>query len=61
MVEQGYETTVNQRYVDFYYAMKLRVVSHSKRMESRKIRDVNGQNRSDSFSPHSPKILFEND
>lgn len=61
LAEQGYETSVDQHHADFYYVMRLRVISDSERIESKLIRDVNGQNGNDSFSPHSPKILFEND
>ncbi len=58
LVEQGYETSVDQHQADFYYVMKLRVTSNSECIESKKIRDVNGQNGNDSFSPHSPKVIM---
>lgn len=57
LIELGYKTTIDKHHADFYYAVRLRVVSNSERMESKLIREVNEKNSNDSFSPHSPKVL----
>jgi len=58
LIEQGYKTTIDKHHADFYYAMRLRVVSNSECMETKLIKEVNEQNSNDSFSPHSPKVLL---
>lgn len=57
LVDQGYETSVDQHHADFYYVMNIRVIRCLERIESKQVREINGQNGNDSFSPHSPKII----
>ena len=57
LIEQGYETTLDQHNADFYFVMRVRVESNSTQKELRQMSDVDGQNGNDSFSPHSPKII----
>ena len=54
---QGYLTSVEEHYADFYYVMKVRVINDSEFVVSMNKENVNGQNGNDSFSPHSPKII----
>ena len=57
LVNQGYETTIDEHHADFYFVMKIKVESNSMQKELRQMSDVDGQNGNNSFSPHSPKII----
>lgn len=53
----GYQTDETQHHAEFYYSMKVKVISDIISKVSLKISDVNTVNGNDSFSPHSPKVL----
>lgn len=48
-----------ERSVDFYYVLKLEIVSSTKPKISCKNSDLNGVNGNDTFSRHSPKVMNE--
>ena len=55
--DQGFSTTVDKHHADFYYVMRVKVVNNSLPRESRSVKEINGINGNDSFSPHSPKVI----
>ncbi|MDY4743420.1 MAG: hypothetical protein SO361_10040, partial [Lachnospira sp.] len=48
-----------ERSADFYYVLKVEIVSCSEPKICCKSSDLNGVNGNDTFSPHSPKIVTE--
>ena len=48
-----------ERSADFYYILKVEIVSCTEPKISCKNRDLNGVNGNDTFSPHSPKVVNE--
>lgn len=48
-----------ERSADFYYILKVEIVSCTEPKISCKNRDLNGVNGNDTFSPHSPKVVTE--
>ena len=54
----GYETYEGKHHADFYYVLKVVVENELFSRDEIKISDVNSQNGNDTFSPHSPKVLF---
>lgn len=48
-----------ERSADFYYILKVEIVSCTEPIISCKNRDLNGVNGNDTFSPHSPKVVTE--
>lgn len=56
--EQGFNTSEEKHHADFYYVLKLKVESDDFSLDELKISDVNLQNGNDTFSPHSPKVLY---
>lgn len=54
----GYDTDKNSHHADFYYVLKVRVETEDNPREEYKITEVNNQNGNDTFSPHSPKVMF---
>jgi len=56
---QGYLTNEDDHNADFYYALKVRVIDDIFPYLERATIDVNTENGNDSFSPHSPKIIFQ--
>ena len=53
----GYKTEEKKHHADFYYVMKVKVISNTTSIVSLKTTEVNAINGNDSFSPHSPKVL----
>lgn len=58
--KQGYDTKEEEHGADFYYVLKLKVSNTSYYSEKISLTDVNAQNGNDTFSPHSPKIIYIN-
>lgn len=54
----GFETDENSHHADFYYVLKVKVETEDYQCEEIKITEVNYQNGNDTFSPHSPKVMF---
>ena len=54
----GYDTDEDKHSADFYYILKVKVEAEVCRPEVLKITEVNNQNGNDTFSPHSPKVMF---
>lgn len=54
----GFETDENRHHADFYYVLKVRVEAEDYQREKMKISEVNNKNGNDTFSPHSPKVMF---
>ena len=48
-----------ERSADFYYVLKVEIVSCTEPKISCKNSDLNGVNGNDTFSPHSPKVMNE--
>lgn len=48
-----------ERIADFYYVLKVKIVSCTEPKISCKNSDLNGVNGNDTFSPHSPKVVTE--
>jgi predicted component of viral defense system (DUF524 family) len=55
--KEGYETDEKRHHADYYYVMRVKVISESGSTVSLKKEDVNSVNSNDSFSPHSPKVI----
>lgn len=55
--KQGFITTEDNHSADFYYVLKLKVVDDSCEEKELSVKEVDGQNGNDSYSPHSPKIV----
>ena len=58
LCDLGYITDEEKHYADFYYVLKVKVEDEGYLHDELKISDVNMQNGNDTFSPHSPKVLF---
>ena len=56
--EIGFETTEDEHDADFYYILKVKVEDDHYPEEELKVSEVNSKNGNDTFSPHSPKILY---
>ena len=56
--DMGFETDENSHHADFYYVLKVKVEIEDYQREEIKITEVNNQNGNDTFSPHSPKVMF---
>lgn len=54
----GFETDENRHHADFYYVLKVKVEAEDYQCEKMKISEVNNKNGNDTFSPHSPKVMF---
>lgn len=54
----GFDTDEESHYADFYYVLKVKVEAENYQREEFKITVVNSQNGNDTFSPHSPKVMF---
>ena len=54
----GFETDENRHHADFYYVLKVKVEAEDYQREKMKISEVNNKNGNDTFSPHSPKVMF---
>lgn len=54
---QGCHTTASQHHAEYYYTMKVRVISTEAGDFSLNPSEVDAQNGNDSFSPYSPKVL----
>ena len=48
-----------ERSADFYYVLKVEIVSSNCSKISCSTGDMNGVNGNDTFSPHSPKVVTE--
>ncbi len=48
-----------ERTADFYYVLKVEIISCKESKTSCKNSDLNGVNGNDTFSPHSPKVVTE--
>ena len=48
-----------ERTADFYYVLKVEIVSCTEPRISWKNTELNGLNGNDTFSPHSPKVVTE--
>lgn len=59
LAEYGYHTTVEKHSADFYYVFKVRVVDDKYPRVEVKTSEINSVNGNDSFSPHSPKVIFQ--
>lgn len=51
-------TDEDSHHADFYYVLKVKVEAENYQREEFKITVVNNQNGNDTFSPHSPKVMF---
>lgn len=49
----------DDRSADFYYVLKVEIISGNGTKISCKTENLNGVNRNDTFSPHSPKVVAE--
>ena len=54
----GYETNESSHNADFYYVLKVTVENEAFSANELQLTHVNSQNGNDTFSPHSPKVLF---
>ena len=54
----GFETDENRHHADFYYVLKVKVEAEDYQREKMKISEVNNKNGNDTFSSHSPKVMF---
>lgn len=57
LVEQGYHTSQTDHHADFYYVMKVKVISNAGSVMRFGVSDINSLNGNDSFSLHSPKVV----
>ena len=60
MLEQEGQTDAGAHHADFYYVFRVHVLPKSVPFEQIKRSAVNSVNGNDSFSPHSPKVIFIN-
>lgn len=58
LLSMGFATDEDSHQADFYYVLKVKVEAEDYRREEFKITEVNNQNGNDTFSPHSPKVMF---
>ena len=58
LCKYGYETSEAKHSADFYYVLKVTVENESFSKDEIRISEVNSQNSNDTFSPHSPKVVF---
>ena len=58
MTESG-SNDDKERSTDFYYVLKVKIVSCTEPKISCNNSDLNGVNGNDTFSPHSPKVVTE--
>ena len=56
--EMKIETNESKHNADFYYVLRIKVENDEYPLEEINAKKVNMQNGNDTFSPHSPKILF---
>ena len=54
----GFDTDEDSHHADFYYVLKVKVEAENYQREEFKITVVNNQNGNDTFSTHSPKVMF---
>lgn len=54
----GVGTDEDSHHADFYYVLKVKVEAEDYRRAEFNITEVNNQNGNDTFSPHSPKVMF---
>lgn len=55
---KGYNTNEAKHHADFYYVLSVRVEDDAYLQEDIKISEINAQNGNDTFSPHSPKVVY---
>lgn len=58
--EMNIETDESKHNADFYYVLRIKVENDEYPLEEMNAKYVNMQNGNDTFSPHSPKVLFLN-
>ncbi len=58
LCDMGFSTDENSHHADFYYVLKVKVEAEDCQTNELTIPEVNNQNGNDTFSPHSPKVLF---
>ena len=56
--KSGFDTGEEKHHADFYYVLKVSVEDVSIKDKEMGITEVNSQNGNDTFSPHSPKVLY---
>lgn len=56
--EQGYNTDEKRHHADFYYALTVSVLEDNWSNDEMKVSEINGLNGNDTFSPHSPKVIY---
>lgn len=56
--EIGFETTEDEHNADFYYVLKVKVEDDQYLGEELKVSDVDSANGNNTFSQHSPKVLY---
>lgn len=56
---EGGSNDGKERSADFYYVLKVEIVSSTEPNISCKNSDLNGVNGNDTFSPHLPKVVNE--
>lgn len=54
----GFDTSEEKHHADFYYVLRVKVENDQYSKDELRISDVNSKNGNDTFSPHSPKVLF---
>lgn len=56
---QGIDTSEEKHHADFYYVLSVIVLDDKCEGKIINISDVNAENGNDTFSPHSPKLIYE--
>lgn len=56
--KMGYNTDETRHHADFYFVLTVRVEDDSYSYDEYNISEINSQNGNDTFSPHSPKVIF---
>lgn len=59
--ELGYDTNEQKHHADFYYMLRVRVIDDEYKVDEPKTSYIDSINGNDTFSPHSPKVIFMND
>lgn len=58
LCDMGFDTDEEEHFADFYYVLTVEVEDDQYTLDELKILEVNSQNGNDTFSPHSPKVLY---
>ena len=58
LIKQGYATDETRHHADFYFVLSVRVDDDKCTKDEFTTHAINVQNGNDSFSPHSPKVIY---